>query len=68
MAATLNILLNNFYVYKAKSNATVDQTAVEIKKMAIIIEKIKMIKKSNGLILILILIKMINENQYVLIK
>ena len=64
----LNILFNNFYAYKTKFNATVDQIVAEIKKMAIVIEKIKMIERFSDLILILILIKMINGNQYVLIK
>ena len=64
----MNILFNNFHIYKTKFNATVDQIAAEIKRMAIVIKKIKLIEKSNDLILILILIKTINENQYVLIK
>ena len=64
----LNILLNNSHTYKTKFSATVDQIVVKIKKMVIVIKKIKMIKKSNDLILVFILIKIINENQYVLIK
>ena len=42
----LNILLDNFYAYKTKFNATVDQIAVEIKKMIIVIEKSKRSKNS----------------------
>ena len=53
---------------RQKSNATVDQIIAKIKKMVIVIEKIKLIKRSNDVILIFILTKMINENQYVLTK
>ena len=43
----LNTLFGNLHAYKTKSNATVDQTAAEIKKMVIVIEKIKMTEKLN---------------------
>ena len=64
----LNILFDNFHAYKTKFNVIVDQTVAEIKKMAIVIKEIKTMKRFNNLILIFTLIKMINKNQYTLIK
>ena len=64
----MNTLLGNLHAYKAKPNATVDQTAVEIKKMAIVIGKIKATERPSDLILALTLIKVIDRNQYALAK